>query len=104
MRRLLQFAAVCVVVALLLLWGLSQREKQTARAGAETPYTDILDEIKDAGKQAGDSLNEFLDESGIKESAADILEKGAELIRESNKEQNQEQQQQKEHFETTGSF
>ncbi len=76
MRRLLQVVTVVVICALVALWALSRTE-----VGAQTPYSDILGDVKEAGKDIERSFNEFVDESGIRDGAADLLEKGAGLLR-----------------------
>lgn len=77
MKTILKVFASVLAVALIVLLVFSYLEK----GQEEQPFTDILGEVKDAGRQAGESLDDFLDESGIKEGAADLLEKGADMIR-----------------------
>lgn len=77
MRKLLRFLTVLFVFALLFLWVASYFERGTE----ETTATDLLHDIKETGKQISDSFNEFLEESGIKQATADIIEQGGNLIR-----------------------
>ncbi len=76
MRLILKVIIVFVVVALLLLvvlaW-LENRENNSPSA--------ILDDLKDAGKDAIEDVDDFLHSSGIKQGAADLLDKGADLLK-----------------------
>lgn len=77
MKLILKVIVVFVVVALLLLLVLSYLEK---KQGLDTPASEILQDIKTAGEDAAQSADEFLDETGIKKGAADLLSQGAALL------------------------
>lgn len=77
MKLILKVVVVFVVVALLLLLALSYLEK---KQGLDTPASEILQDIKAAGEDAAQSAGEFLEESGIKKGAADLLAQGASLL------------------------
>ncbi|MDR1620628.1 MAG: hypothetical protein LBS18_08225 [Clostridiales bacterium] len=78
MKSFLKIVILLVIAALLVLVLLSYLEK---RGIIDTSASSVLSDIKDAGEQAGDSVSDFLDESGIKDGTADLLEQGAALIR-----------------------
>lgn len=75
MKLIFKVVVIFVVVAFLLLLVLSWLEKREDNSPSA-----ILGDLKDAGKQAVDDVGDFLTESGVKEGAADLLEKGADLI------------------------
>lgn len=77
--------AVLLVAALLFLLALSYLER--GKVG-DKPATDTLADIKDASKEMGDSIHTFLDESGIKEGTAALLEEGARRLRATPKPEN----------------
>jgi len=75
MKLVLKVVVVFIVVALLLLLVFAYLEKRE-----DNSATAILDDLKNAGQQAVDGVGEFLEDSGIKEGAATLLEKGADLV------------------------
>lgn len=77
MRKLLRALTTVFVLALLFLWIVSYYE----RGSGDSTASGILQEIKMAGIQIGESFNRFLDETGIRQGAADILERGADMLR-----------------------
>ena len=75
MRLILKVVVIFAVVALLLLLVLAYLENRE-----DNSPNAILDDLKDAGKQAVDDVGQFLEDSGIKQGAADLLGQGAALL------------------------
>jgi len=76
MKLILKVVVVFVVVALLLLLVFSYLEKREDNSASA-----ILDDLKTAGQEAVDNVGDFLEDSGIKQGAADLLRQGAELVK-----------------------
>lgn len=77
MRLVLKVTIGFIVVALLLLLVLSYLEQ---RDGLQTSPTAILDELKQAGQSVANSIGEFAEESGLRQGAADLLQKGSDWL------------------------
>ena len=75
MKLVLKVVVIFIVVALLLLLVFAYLEKRE-----DNSATAILDDLKAAGQQAVDGVGDFIEDSGIKEGAASLLEKGADLV------------------------
>lgn len=75
MSKLLRAVAWLVLLGVLALWGLS-----ALGILEKSLFTGLLDDAKRIGKEAEEGLNQFLDESGIKEGAADAAQKAAEWL------------------------
>lgn len=75
MSKLLRIAAWMVLLVVLVLWGLS-----VLGIWEEGRFVEIWGQIKDAGRQAEESVNEFIDESGLKEGAEELARKGGEWV------------------------
>lgn len=78
MKKLLKGILTLFIVALVVLLGLAYFEKEH---GLNVPASSLLLEIKVAFEDVTKSADVFLQESGIKEDTAELLEKGAELLK-----------------------
>jgi len=78
MWKLIRGILVLLLAALLILLVLSYFEKNN---GLDFPAAEILEDIKEEGQKILDSVNGFLDKTGIKQSAADLLDEGADKLR-----------------------
>ncbi len=78
MKKLLKGLLALFILALVVLLGLSYLEKEH---GLDFPASGILAQIKDGWENLTKSADDFLTESGIKEDTAELLEKGAELLK-----------------------
>lgn len=78
MKKLLKGILTLFIVALVVLLGLAYFEKEH---GLNVPASSLLLEIKVAFEDVTKSADVFLQESGIKEDTAALLEKGAELLK-----------------------
>ena len=72
-KVIIAFAIVAVLTVLVLYY-------LDTKQGFETKPAEILEDIKDAGQTAGQAIDGFLEDSGIKDGAADLLQQGAELL------------------------
>ncbi len=78
MKKFLKGILTLFIVALVVLLGLAYFEKEH---GLDVPASSLLLEIKVAFEGVTKSADAFLQESGIKEDTAALLEKGAELLK-----------------------
>lgn len=67
--------AIVALLTLLVLYYLDSKQ------GFETKPADILEDLKDAGQTAGQTIDGFLEDSGIKDGAASLLEQGASMLK-----------------------
>ncbi len=78
MKKLLKGLLTLFIIALVILLGLSYLEKEH---GLDFPASGILDQIKEGWEDLTKSADDFLTESGIKQDTAELLEKGAEILK-----------------------
>lgn len=78
MKKLLKGILSLFIVAIVILLVLSYLEKEH---GLDVPASGMLQEIKKGWEDFTKSADEFLTESGIKQETAELLEKGAELLK-----------------------
>ncbi len=78
MKKLLKGLLTLFIIAIVILLVLSYLEKEQ---GLDFPASGILGQIKDGWEDLTKSADEFLTESGIKDDTAELLEKGAELLK-----------------------
>lgn len=78
MKKLLKGLLTLFIIALVILLVLSYLEKEH---GLDFPASGILDEIKGGWEDFAKSADDFLTESGIKDDTAQLLEKGAEMLK-----------------------
>ncbi|HWR21938.1 MAG TPA: hypothetical protein VN366_00545 [Feifaniaceae bacterium] len=78
MKKLLKGLLTLFIIALVILLGLSYLEKEH---GLDFPASGILAKIKNGWEDMTKSADDFLTESGIKGDTAELLEKGAELLK-----------------------
>lgn len=81
MKFILKLVIGFAVVAFLTLLVFVYLEKKD---GIHTSPSEILDDVKDVGKQAGDAVKDFVEDSGLKAGAQDLIDKGLGLISPSN--------------------
>ncbi|MDD3919882.1 MAG: hypothetical protein PHO41_01705 [Eubacteriales bacterium] len=77
MKFIFKVIIAFVIIALLTLLVLYYLD---TKQGFETKPAEILDDIKDAGKTAGESIDGFLEDTGIKDGAASLLQQGADML------------------------
>ena len=78
MKKLLKGILTLFIIALVILLVLSYLEKEH---GLNFPASGMLQEIKNGWEDITKSADDFLTESGIKEDTAELLEKGAEILK-----------------------
>lgn len=78
MKKLLKGILTLFIVAIVILLALSYLEKEH---GLDFPASGMLGEIKKGWEDVTKSADDFLTESGIKQDTAELLEKGAEILK-----------------------
>ena len=78
MKKLLKGILTLFVLALIILLVLAYFEKEH---GLDFPASGMLAQIKSGWEDITKSADEFLTKSGIKQDTADLLEKGAEILK-----------------------
>ena len=78
MWKLIRGIFVVLLAALLILFALSYFEKHN---GLDFPASEILQDIKTEGQKLLDGINDFLESTGLKKSAANVLQEGADALR-----------------------
>lgn len=77
MKFIIKVIVAFVIIALLTLLVLYYLD---SKQGFQTEPAEIVEDIKTAGESAGQAIGSFLEDSGIKDGAASLLEQGAELL------------------------